>query len=388
MRTQHWFLIIAVVAIGWVFLRGGEQRYAGRQLDYDRIAVSQGLSAEAAELNLADDLDPALLPEIGKQVIRDGAQQGLREQAFLEYVLREVSTRVREISTIDLNADDTVDPILVRPEPQEGEQFVLLSLRVPSPEAYPLPEAGDEAAWKEVETIEVATMTVTLNEEALTVQAQGNEHVYPGQAGNYYVARDTTSSFLSMYLGMRMMEWMFFPSMFGFWGPGYGYGYYNPAPVGDVARNRGDRIASRNYGRANSRTQPAVRNRAGRAPTSQYSRAYSSRPPQSLNRLRSSRRFQARQGGVRSGGFGRGRSAGSFSSRRAPSASRSVRRAPLRSRGFRRSFGRSFGRGFGGFGRGGFRFRRCHGCWRGPAPSAYEVPLGEAVVVLVPAAAH
>ena len=85
MKMQNWFLVIAVVAILWVIFRGGDDRYAGRRsLDYDRLAVSQGLTAEAAQLDLAQDLDVALLPEIGKQAIRDAAQQGLREQGLLQ----------------------------------------------------------------------------------------------------------------------------------------------------------------------------------------------------------------------------------------------------------------------------------------------------------------
>ncbi len=383
MKTHHWFLVIAVVAILWIFFRGGEKRYEGRRsLDYDRLAVSQGLTAEAAQLDLARDLDVALLPEIGKQAIRDAAQQGLREQGFLEFVIRQVSDRVREISTIDLNGDEIADPILVKPEPQEGEQYVLLSLRVPAHDAYPLPKAGDTAAWKDVETIEVASMSITLDEQALTVQAQGNQHVYPNQNQQHYVARDTTSSFLTMYMGMRMMEWMFFPRMYGFYGPGYGYGFYRPYGVGAIAGQRAGIVSSRNYQRSAPAANSAIRSRGGAAPRSQYSRAFANRAPRSLNQLRSSTRFRQRQVSARSGGFGRtgrggalSRSAGSFRNRSAVTAGRSVRRS--------RTFSRSFRRSFGGFGRGGFRFRRCGGCWRGPVPTVQAFPIGAGIVAVV-----
>ena len=376
MKTYHWFLVIAVVAILWVFFRGGEERYAGRRsLDYDRLAVSQGLTTEAAGLNLARDLDVSLLPEIGKQAIRDAAQKGLREQGLLEFMIREVSDRVREISTIDLNGDEIADPILVKPEPQEGEQYVLLSLQVPAHDAYPLPDASNTSAWKEVETIEVATLSISLDEQALTVQAQGNQHVYPNQHQQHYVARDTTSSFLTMYMGMRMMEWMFFPRMYGFYGPGYGYGGYRPYGVGAIAGQRAGIVSSRNYQRSAPAANSAIRSRSGTAPRSQYNRAFANRAPRSLNQLRSSTRFRQRQASARSarrGGINR--SAGSFRSRSA-TAGRSVRRS--------RTFGRSFRRSFGGFGRGGFRFRRCGGCWRGPVPAAQVFPIGAGIVAVV-----
>ena len=360
MRASNIFLIIAVVALGWVFLRGGEDKFAGQAaIDYDRLAVSQGLTEQAVGLNLAADLDVSLLPELGKQVIREAAQKGLKEQAFLQEVIVEMSNRVREISTIDLNADDVVDPILIKPEPQEGEQYVLLSIRVPAPDAYPLPEAKDGAAWKEVETIEVATMSVAFDQKTLTVQAQGNQHAYPGSAGQHYSVHDRAPSFLQMYMTMRMMEWMFFPRYYGFWGPGYGYGMYRPMGVPMMTSRRAGAISNRNYQRAPGTASSSIRTRGGGAPTSQYSRAFSKNPPRSLNQLKSSTAFQRRQASkLRAGGFGRtsgqrtvGRAGSSFSQRRAGVASRSIRR--------KSSFG-GFGRrrGFGGFGRGGFRMRR------------------------------
>jgi hypothetical protein len=352
MKTHHWFLIIAVVVIAYVVMRGGEEKFVSSrpQLDYDRVGVSQGMTAEAAALDLQKDLDVALLPDIGKQVIREAAQQGLQKQAFLEHVVQEVGNRVREISTIDINSDGTVDPVLVKPEPVKGEQHVLLSLRVPAPKAYPLPKASDTSAWKKVETLEVATMTVALNKEQLTVQAQGNQHVYPNSAGNHYVARDRTPSFLQMYFTMRMMEWMFFPRYYGFWGAGYGYGFYRPMAVPAAVNRRAGAVSSRGYSSSRAQGTSAVRTRAGAAPRSQYSRAYSRQAPKSLSQVRSTRRFQQRgAGGVRSGGFGRSGSVGRATT---PSRSRGVGTRSA-ARGFG-GFGRSsFGRGFGG---GGMRF--------------------------------
>ena len=362
MKASHIFLIIAAIAIGWVFFRGGEDRYGSRrsQIDYSRLAVSQGLTAEAAALNLEPDLDVALLPEIGKQVIREAAQAGLTEQAFLQQVIQEVSNRIREISTIDLNGDDVVDPILIKPEPLEGEQFVMLSIRVPAHDAYPLPDAGDSTAWKDVETIEVATMTISMDKEALTVQAQGNQHVYPRQAGQHYVAYDRSPSFLQMYVGMRMMEWMFFPRYYGFYGPGFGYGMYRPMGVPLMASRRAGVVSSRGYSRSTASTRSAISSRAGGAPRSQYSRAFPSKPPRSLNQLGSSAKFQRRQAArVGAGGFARSSASRSGISRSSSSFSRQRGASRTRIASTRRSIGR---RGFGGFGRrgfgGGFRFRR------------------------------
>jgi len=345
MKNSHWFLIIAVVALGYVFLKGGDEKFSGAQIDYDRLAVSQGLSQQAVDLNLEKDLDVSLLPGIGKQVIREAAQKGLKEQAFLEYAINEVGNRVREISTIDLNGDDVVDPILVKPEPQEGEQYALLSLRVPAHDAYPLPSAGDGEAWKKVETLEVATMSIALNDEALTVQAQGNQHVYPNSAGQTHVVRDSTPSFMSMYFTMRMMDWMFFPPMFGFWGPGYGYGGYRQMGVGNVASQREARASNRGYEKSARTNTSAIRSRSGSAPTSQYSRAYASKPPRSLNQLKSSASFQRRQAAsTGSGGFGRQKS---------QMGSRSGFSNQRKASGFG-GFGRGASRS--GFGGGGLRF--------------------------------
>ncbi|MCH9046407.1 MAG: hypothetical protein IIA40_09905 [SAR324 cluster bacterium] len=351
MRYYHWFLIIAVVLVGYVLLSGREQRYTqpARRLDYSTRAVSRGLTAEALALDLENDLDVSLLPEIGKQAIRQAAQQGLKEQAFLEAVLRDVSDRVREISTIDINQDGQVDPILVKPEPAGKEQYVLLSLQVPAVESYPLPSASDAAAWKKVETFEVATMSVSFNEKELAVEASGNQHVYPNTHSQRYYAHDRNPSFLQTYMTIRMMEWMFFPRYYGFYGPGYGYGFYRPMGVPMVMSRRTGAIRSRGYQRAASSTRPVVRGRSGAAPRSAYQSKYSGQPPRSLSQLRSSRSFARRQTGgtVRSGGFGRGTGARQAAPTRRYSSQRT------RSRGFG-GFGRGFSRS--AFGGGGRRF--------------------------------
>ena len=249
MKAHHWFLVIAIVVIVFVLLRGGDDKFKAppaAQLDYDRLGLSRGITAEAAALNLQKDLDVSLLPDLGRKVIREAAQKGLREQSFLEFVLREVSNRVREISTIDLNGDDIVDPILVKPEPKDGE-YVLLSIRVPAAKAYPLPPESDSSAWKKVETLEVATMTVTLDKEQLTVQARGNQHVYPNQAGNHYVSYDRSPNFMQMYFAMRMTQMMFYPRFYGFYGPGFGYGMYRPMGVPVAMGRRVGAIVERHF---------------------------------------------------------------------------------------------------------------------------------------------
>lgn len=367
MGSNRIFLFLAIAVLGYSFLRGGQNRFAEapRQLNYDTVAVSDGMTAQAAELDLAEHLDVALLPDIGKGAFRAAAEQGLKEQAFLEAVLRDVSNRVREMSTIDLNEDGVVDPVLVRPEPSQEEAYVLLSLRVPAPEAYPLPSASDTAAWKNVETFEVATMSVSMEPEKLTVQASGNPQMYPNSAANY-TGYDTGSSFLQTYMAIRMMEWMFFPRMYGFWGPGYGYGGYRPMSVPMAANQRSTALGSRGYGRAPSASTSAIRTRGGGAPRSAYARAYSATPPRSLQKLKTSRRMRTRTAtnrSVRSGGFGRSQSMatqrGSGGVRRNAFGTRS---RGLGTRGLsKRGFGGFGRRGFGGFGRrgfGGFRFRR------------------------------
>ncbi len=379
MKSSTGFLLIAVALIGYVIWQGGERRFAGqvRPLDYNVVAVSGGLSEQAQALNLEQDLDVSLLPEIGKQAIRAAAGQGLKEQAFLEAALREVSDRVREISTIDLNGDGTADPILVRPEPAGQDGYVLLSLQVPAPDAYPLPPAQDREAWKKVQTVEVATMTVSLNRQELTVDAAGSPYAYPNAAGQHYTAYDRSPSFLETYFAIRMLDWMFFPSYWGFWGPGWGYGFYRPLPVPVVLNDRGTALSRRGYERATPSSTPAVRGRSGSAPLSRYQRAYGSQPPSSLSQLKASRGFARQEAGtpLRSGGFGRSRvpasavpggSSGTrgFGGYRSPGGAgatgigRSGGVFGGASRGYSGGFSRGFGgssRGFGGFGRG---FRR------------------------------
>jgi len=371
MKPIHWLLVAGIVFGGWLLFRDREEGPKRAVLDYNQLAVSQGLTSEAQALDLADDLDVSLLPDIGKQAIRSAAQQGLKEQAFLQAVLRDVSDRVHEISTIDLNADGLSDPILVKPEPAEGEQFVLLSIRVPALDAYPLPDARETEKWKSLGTIEVATMTVALNDQALTVQSQGNPHLYPNAGQQHYAVQDSTPSFMSMYLTMRMIDWLFFPPMWGFWGPGWGYGYYNPRPLPDTYAGRQGTVAQRGYERPAPRTDSAVRSKSGAAPVSQYGRLYANQQPKAISQLRATTPFRNRSGGaVSSGGFGRaggaGRAQGSFSNRSAAPAPRALS-SP-------RPFSPRLSRpGFGGFGRGGIRFRRCHGCWRG-AVSEWQIP--------------
>ena len=372
MQSHQWFLVIAIVALGYVFMQGGTQRFAqppppasvnAGSFNLNTVAVSDGMTQGALELDLSKDLDVALLPEIGKKAIRSAAQQGLKEQAFLEQVLKEVSNGVRSISTIDLNGDDVVDPLLVRPEPGGEEQYLLLALHVPTTEAYPLPDATDAEAWKSVETFEVATMTVSLSAEALTVQAQGNEHLYGAAGQQHYVARDSSSSFMQTYLAISMAQWMFAPRMYGGYGMGYGYGGYSPMAVGTVGAQRGGAIQSQGLTRAPGQASSAVRTRAGSAPASRYQRAYTGSAPRSLSQLKSSSSFQRRNTAnlTRSGGFGRSSGAGgstvrSTASRSAPRVSSSRAAAPRRSAFGRSSFGRRSG--YVRFMGGGMRFRR------------------------------
>jgi hypothetical protein len=275
MKSSTWFLLIAVALIGYVIWQGGERRFAGQAeaVNYDTLAVSQGLTPQAQALNLEKDLDVSLLPEIGRQAIRDAAQKGLKQQAFLQDVLREVSQQVHDISAIDLNGDGTADPILVRPEPDSKEGYVLLSLEVPTPQAYPLPSATDTEAWKKVETLEVATMSISLDKQQLAVQATGNQYAYPDSYQQHYYAYDRNPGFLQTYFAIRMLDWMFFPSYWGFWGPGWGYGYYRPIGVPAVLRDRGATIRSRGYQPAAASRAPVVRGRSGAAPLSRYQRA-------------------------------------------------------------------------------------------------------------------
>ena len=169
---------------------------------------------------------------------------------------------------------------------------------------------------------------------------------------NIKTSRNHSPSFLQTYLAIRMMDWLFFPSPWGFYGPGWGYGGYRPRPVPDVAGGRGDALRQRGYERAPAGTSPTVRDRSGAAPRSRYQKATAGQPPRALRDLQASRNFQrgtAAGSSVGKGGFGRPGAASPAPSRRY-AAPRGI---PQASRGF----GRAAPRGFGGFGRGGFRMR-------------------------------
>ena len=126
MRNYHWFLIIGVLVIGYIIFRGDGDRYTQPQpqpqpqtrLNFNTVAVSQGMTRQARALNLEKQLDVSLLPEIGKASIREAAGKGLKEQAFLQAVMRDVVgvPRAGENWATDNPANAAEDFAVAQPE--------------------------------------------------------------------------------------------------------------------------------------------------------------------------------------------------------------------------------------------------------------------------------
>lgn len=107
-------------------------------------------------------------------------------------MIKSVSNRIQEISTIDLNHDDLSDPILVVPENfSEAGEYFQLSIRVPDPaEVTQLPSSTDQEAWKKIATeqsIEVLTTSVVREgKDQMTVQSTPSSQFYPQSVGAPY----------------------------------------------------------------------------------------------------------------------------------------------------------------------------------------------------------
>jgi len=288
--------------------------------------VGVGQAQVSTKIDLTDKLDPAILPDLLKEVLREMAPgQKPDSTKFQQEVVQRLSQRIMDDPEVnyrvDLNEDGNLDPVLVVPETVKGEAAVY-SIRVPDPEQNPQDPPSD-ADWHRIAEngLELVALSVTFDQAAKTmvVDAEANEYVYEGQAYDHYRGEYPVHehSWLETYV-----KWMIFRDiLFGpyhWYGPGWWGGWYGGWYGGWHAP-----VATRTMTRTVTRYKPApgrgapMKTASGRSIRSRQA-ASRTQPPRSITAMKSRRAMQARQAaGVRKGGFGRssgprGRSGGGF----------------------------------------------------------------------------
>lgn len=238
------FLPVTIISLVFVFLiaRGCGSSSSALRIEDVGVGVSNRTQAtlDGQVLDLTADLDPSQAPEMVKQAYMKGAQLKKEGKDLLAFVIQELSNSLAGVSTIDLNEDNTPDPILVVPE--GNEEQMTFSIRVPDPEkvkTYP----DDAAQWHAIATdkaIEVLSVTVFPRIEGgklskFDVEARPNSQMYEGRSQHYH------GSFGGgFFTGMLVSRLFFGPSFGGWYGPSFysNYGYYNSGYYG---RNYGGR---------------------------------------------------------------------------------------------------------------------------------------------------
>ena len=340
------FLLVVIIILGayWLFFKDDE---SSRQNFYVSsnvpIGVSDSFNQQAIEklgLDLTENLDPRLIPDLMTEAMRETVQAKPSEKDFLPTLVNRVSNKIRDISTIDLNEDGIADPILVVPNQESsGTDHLVFSILVPDPsEVTTLPPGSDQAGWRDIaenKSIEIMTASAVKSaEDQMTVQSAPNPQMYQS-AGTpyppyYSTGPSLTSIFMTSMAASMMTNWLFMPSY------GMGYGYYNSQPrgVSSVQQNRS--AATSSYNRAQS-SSSAAKTMGGNSVAANKFRSTSNK---SMNQIKSSRYRSANRKGSATG-FGRTQT----SQRKAPAVRR---QAPSRSRSLFRTPRR---RSFGGFGR-------------------------------------
>lgn len=346
------FLPVTIIALVLVFLISRGCGSSSMSIDDVGVGVSNRTQANVGGevLDLTADLDPAQVPEMVKQAYLKGAELKKTDKELLTFVIQELSNTLASVSTIDLNEDNTPDPILVVPE--GNDEQMTFSIRVPDPgkvSTYP----DEPQAWQDIaekKSIEVLSVTVFPRVEGgklsrFDVEARPSRQLYERSHHNHY-----HGSFSSGFFTGMLVNRLFFSPWYGGWyGPGfYGrIGYYNSGYYGrtyggrDVSQVRSTRTT---YSRSKTGSS-AMRTSSGKSVNSslsnQRSTSVSNYKSSAINKRDSSRVKKA-------SGFGGGttsskKSSGWGSSSKAKSSS-----------GWGSSWGRSSGRS--SWGGGGSRF--------------------------------
>jgi len=348
-------LIAILLLMGyWVFSGGNNKTTKNAPISYDAgnvpIGVSDSLNQAAIDrlgVDLTENLDPKLIPALIADSIKTTSESNLSEKEFMPALVSNISNKIRDISTIDLNADGLADPVLVVPQgDSSGGEFLRFSIRVPDPEKVTtLPDSTNQDEWRDIvenRSIEVMTASAVKNGESdLTMQSTPNPQVYQSSGTaypNYYRHSPSMSSIL---MTSMMMHWMFTPR-FGYGGFGGGFG--SPMSVSTVTRTRGATTSGL------SKAAPSSTSAKTASGKNVSNRNFKKTSPKSLNKAKTAQYKKSNANRAsRSGGFGKTQAAKQRASASRPSSRSSVqKRSPARRGGFGNSRSRS--RGFGGFG--------------------------------------
>jgi hypothetical protein len=302
------------------------------------VGVS-GMINDFGELDLSKDLDASLLPDLISKCYEEGLQAGSKGDDLQRFVVRKLSEKIREISTIDLNGDGTTDPILVIPEGDEEQ--MTFSVRVPNPdEVKSYPPFSDASAWQDIgQNKSVEVVAVTAVPKSSSGKVSSLEFESRPSSAYYSSSQYYHHSLASNYLSYMVMRDLFFrphwygPSYYGWYG-----GYYRPYRVSRVYSSR--RTVTRRYSSGKG-SYNRLRTSSGTIPNRSKGAKLASK--KSFSSARNVRK------NLKSGGFGRsaskGSSRGSFgrkTSRSKPSTSRRSSRGSSRGLFSSRSSGGGF----------------------------------------------
>ncbi|MFZ9065141.1 MAG: hypothetical protein ACO22U_15995, partial [bacterium] len=160
--------VVVILGVGWLIF-GGSEPDRNEVVNYSNsdvpIGVSDTLNEEAVNrlgVDLTDNLDPQLVPVVVAEAMKEATEAGVSEADFIPSLVSKISNKIRDISTIDLNADGLADPILVMPASASSDQeFIQFSIKVPDPaEVSELPPGSDQEAWRDIaenKSIEIMT---------------------------------------------------------------------------------------------------------------------------------------------------------------------------------------------------------------------------------------
>lgn len=234
--SRLWLIGLLSVFLLWLQGCCSSDRYS---TDNVGVGVSAMLN-EFGELDLEKHLDASKLPSMIEECYKEGLQEKKKGEELQRYVVRALSQKLRQISTVDLNGDGTTDPILVVPEGDEEQ--MTYSIRVPNPEEVKeLPkDVKDAGVWediaknKSVELVAVTAVPRTAGQsvKSMEFEARPSSHFY----SNPYYYRSSFTSDLLTYMIVR--DLFFRPSWYGPSYYGWYGGYYRPYTVRHIHSNR------------------------------------------------------------------------------------------------------------------------------------------------------
>ncbi|MBF0353123.1 MAG: hypothetical protein HQM11_18985 [SAR324 cluster bacterium] len=338
-------IIIALCLAGyWIFFGGDKEK---KQLAYDSdsppIGISDNFSQEALDklgVDLTQHLDPKLVPAMVADALKETSEAGVGEEEFVKVFISNLSNKIKNVSTIDLNEDGLADPVLIIPQDSsEGGDFLQLSIRVPDPsEVTSYPPSSDQDAWRDIvenKSIEIMTASaVKEDDNTMNAQAAANPQVYTGAPPYYH----HHVGFGQILLTSMVMHSLFTPR---FYGPSFYGGFSPPVPVTTVQSNRSAVTSSTTPAQASN---TAAKTSTGKSVSSNN---FKQVPPKSLNQIKSTQ-FKAQNPGRTAGGFGKP------STPAAPKPSQVAPAPAPKRQGFGSSNKSSFGgskKSFGGFGK-------------------------------------